>query len=205
VQILEKLGFLFVASSFLTGCISGIQNNTVKAQKIFKGDSENSLIYSMGQPQSVETLGNQKVLKYCKTGLFSDDMTYIWIVDSRVRQYRSDNNKEKGSCEDFLRSVDWESTNKSGYLALNPAPRNYRTGRRDNSFAQAIAEGLKSASEKNNRMYNNLISPKSPENPMGFTSGYKTGEHTSGLNKYCRYSDGYVLTVNLTEICPLSH
>lgn len=35
-------------------------------------------------------------------------------------------------------------------------------------------------------------------------TGYLQGEQTNGMLKYCKYSNGVIITVNSFELCPLS-
>lgn len=34
--------------------------------------------------------------------------------------------------------------------------------------------------------------------------GSLTGQWTEGMNRYCKYSNGKIITIGLIEICPLS-
>ncbi len=36
-------------------------------------------------------------------------------------------------------------------------------------------------------------------------AGFLTDQWTKGVNRYCRYTDGTIVTISVTTLCPLSN
>lgn len=37
-----------------------------------------------------------------------------------------------------------------------------------------------------------------------FSMGFLQGQSTNGMLRYCKYSNGVIITINIVELCPLS-
>lgn len=150
-----KLIILFLFSlSFLTGCVTPSGKTYAQSSSMLRpGDYEQKVIKTLGSPSASEVAGRDKVLKFCGTGFFADDMVYVWIQDGRVKSVTNDTNTRGGTCSRFFKSVNWASTTQSGYLYLNElSPRATRT-----SSNNAIYDALQNSQQQNNQIYNSLI------------------------------------------------
>lgn len=150
---MKRLILLISLTSLISGCITPSGKSYAQASLLLRaGDSESTVIKTMGNPDGSEIAGRDKVLKFCGTGGLSDEMVYAWFQDGYLKQVVNDQNTRNGSCTKFFKSVNWASTSQHGYLYLNELA--YRPSSNSNN---AMYDALENSMQQNNQMYNSLI------------------------------------------------
>lgn len=127
-----RLIALVVTSILLGGCSMNPVAYERKASTLSQGMTLAEVKEIMGDELASDAhLASQSmVLKYCKTGLTRDAMTYVWIQDDRVKQVLNRESRLNGRCSKFFQAVDWKVSISLDYMALkNLTPQQRRTTR----------------------------------------------------------------------------
>ncbi len=79
----------------------------------------------------------------------SDDMHYVWISGSQVKETVVDSSELAGMCYEFFRAPNWEATLASGQLLLNAITQAQSEAAAANSAASANAfiQGMQSGQQ----------------------------------------------------------
>ena len=123
---------LMVAVMFLGGCSMNPVAYERKATTLKNGMTLAEVKSIMGDEHAsdVHLPTKDMVLKYCKTGLTRDAMTYVWIQGGRVKQVLNRENRLNGPCSRFFQAVDWKVSISLDYMALkNLTPQQRQTRR----------------------------------------------------------------------------
>lgn len=136
---------------FIAVLLVGCGTQTANMKNVQLGMTVTEVVQIMGQPKATFVSPDAKdvVFAYCDTGMISDDMHYVWISGSQVKETVVDSSELAGMCYEFFRAPNWEATLASGQLLLNAITQAQSEASAANSAASANAfiQGMQSGQQ----------------------------------------------------------
>ena len=105
MSLSQKVGLLLL-SLLVYGCATVNKGFlTIEA-----GDSKESVIEAVGQPDNRQMNGKNEALQYCTTGTSFGVSTFyvVWLYDGKVTGLTSYKVSHAASCMGHFRSINWE-------------------------------------------------------------------------------------------------